>query len=202
MTRFSAFSPKLVLGAAAALAAISLSPDSAQALVVTVGGLQYDVTTFTGTYDANTSKFAPPAAGGVMPWVNNLTLADQFASAVQGMLGFPNDCSSSPWSVICNREPGLMPPSRKDGPLFFKLFYPDNTQIWHVQWKSNANSRDEVGIVLRTDTVTWAQATPYTPPVPGPLPLFGAAAAFGFSRKLRKRIKLAPGAFSSALPRA
>lgn len=26
-------------------------------------------------------------------------------------------------------------------------------------------------------------------PVPGPLPLFGAAAAFGFSRKLRKRIQ-------------
>ena len=28
-----------------------------------------------------------------------------------------------------------------------------------------------------------------TPPVPGPLPVLGAAAAFGFSRKLRKRIK-------------
>lgn len=37
-------------------------------------------------------------------------------------------------------------------------------------------------------------AEPPTPPpssesVPGPLPLFGAAAAFGYSRKLRKRIK-------------
>jgi hypothetical protein len=32
--------PKLALGAAAALAAISLSPDSAQAYVVTVGGVQ------------------------------------------------------------------------------------------------------------------------------------------------------------------
>jgi hypothetical protein len=31
------------------------------------------------------------------------------------------------------------------------------------------------------------------------LPLFGAAAAFGFSRKLRKRIKLAPAALGSAL---
>jgi hypothetical protein len=34
------------------------------------------------------------------------------------------------------------------------------------------------------------------------LPLFGAAAAFGFSRKLRKRIKLAPAALGSALPQA
>jgi hypothetical protein len=30
--------------------------------------------------------------------------------------------------------------------------------------------------------------------------LFGAAAAFGFSRKLRKQIKLAPDALGSALP--
>lgn len=28
-----------------------------------------------------------------------------------------------------------------------------------------------------------------TPPVPGPLPLFGAGAAFGFSRKLRRKIR-------------
>lgn len=31
-----------------------------------------------------------------------------------------------------------------------------------------------------------------TNPVPGPLPILGAVAAFGFSRKLRKRIKQAP----------
>jgi len=40
------------------------------------------------------------------------------------------------------------------------------------------------------DNLTWAQATLVNNvPVPGPLPLFGVAAAFGFSRKLRKRIK-------------
>jgi hypothetical protein len=49
INRFSAFSPRLALGAAAALAAISLSPGSAQAFVVTVGCVQYDVTSFTGT---------------------------------------------------------------------------------------------------------------------------------------------------------
>jgi hypothetical protein len=42
---------------------------------------------------------------------------------------------------------------------------------------------------------------PFTGQV-GPLPLFGAAAAFGFSRKLRERIKLAPGALVSGLPLA
>jgi hypothetical protein len=38
--------------------------------------------------------------------------------------------------------------------------------------------------------------------VPGPLPVLGAGAAFGFSRKLRKRIKLARVAMGSSLPRA
>ena len=45
----------------------------------------------------------------------------------------------------------------------------------------------------------------YPPPAasaPGPLPLLGAGAVFGFSRKLRKRIKLVPGALGTSLPQA
>jgi hypothetical protein len=41
-----------------------------------------------------------------------------------------------------------------------------------------------------TSTVNVVNAPPVTP-VPGPLPLLGAGAAFGFSRKLRKSIKAA-----------
>jgi hypothetical protein len=81
---------KLALGAAAALAAISLSPGSAQAYVVTVGGVQYDVTTFTGSYNNNTSKFATPANSGVMPWWGNQATATAFATAVGTNLGTPN----------------------------------------------------------------------------------------------------------------
>ena len=44
-----------------------------------------------------------------------------------------------------------------------------------------------------TDETAWTLSTPFSTssstPVPGPLPALGAAAAFGFSRKLRKRIK-------------
>jgi hypothetical protein len=87
MIRFSAFSLKLALGAAAALAAISLSPGSAQAFVVTVGGVQYDVNTFTGSADANAVKFNTPANGGMMPWYGNQSLAIDFALAVQGFFG-------------------------------------------------------------------------------------------------------------------
>ena len=90
MNRFSAFSPKQALGAAVALAAISLSPGSAPACVVTVGGAQYDVSTFTGTYNDNTSKFETAANNGVMPWWGSESLASQFAAAIGGNLGVPN----------------------------------------------------------------------------------------------------------------
>ena len=86
MIRFSTSFRKLALGATGALAAISLSPGSAQAIVVTVGGAQYDVTTFTGSADANAVKFNTPANGGMMPWYGNQSLAIDFALAVQGFL--------------------------------------------------------------------------------------------------------------------
>jgi len=179
---------QVALGAAAALAAISLSPGSAQAYVVTVGGVQYDVTTFTGTYNANDSKFALPANGGVMPWWGNFLTANQFASAVAAALGAPNF-------------------SGNYGPIFadsFSAGIPDAELPPQVSGRTYRIPSGPVqnAVPAPDAVVTYAQATLYTAPAPGPLPLFGAAAAFGFSRKLRKRIKLEPAALGSALPQA
>ena len=48
----------------------------------------------------------------------------------------------------------------------------------------------EVYPTSRASADTWTQVITQTaiPPVPGPLPILGAGAAFGFSRKLRRRI--------------
>ena len=172
---------QVALGAAAALAAISLSPGSAQAFVVNVGGVQYDVTTFTGSYNDNTNKFALAPAPGAMPWWGSTSLAQQFATAVDVNLGFPN---------------GTV------GPLFgYTLFDFGSgmsvTSCAQIQGSSTGCASNSPSL-----SQTWAQATALSTPVPGPLPLLGAGAAFGFSRKLRKRIQLAPGALGSALPRA
>jgi hypothetical protein len=158
--------PKLALGAAVALAALSLGPGSAQAYVVTVNSVQYDVTTFTGSYNSSTSNFSASGAG-VMPWYGSSSLAQSFAAAVGSGLGFVQNSSFI-------------------GPLFAYDSQPN-------AYAYNANNLT-VGPLLYfpTDVKIWAQATIYTAPaasVPGPLPLFGAAAAFGFSRKLRKRIQ-------------
>lgn len=41
-------------------------------------------------------------------------------------------------------------------------------------------------------------SAPGSAPVPGPLPLLGVGAAFGYSRRLRRRINLSTGPLSSA----
>ncbi|MCX5960589.1 MAG: hypothetical protein NT053_12410 [Cyanobacteria bacterium] len=78
---------QVALGAAAALATISLSPSSAQAYLVTVNSVQYDVTTFTGSYNDNASNFNST----LMPWWgSSSTLANQFAAAIGAEMGYPN----------------------------------------------------------------------------------------------------------------
>ena len=186
MIRFSAFSTKLALGAAAVLAAISLSPGSAQAVVVNVGGVQYDVTTFTGSYNDNTSKFTLPPEPGEMPWWGSDALALQFAAAVGDNLGFQ---------------------TTDFGPFFGTAFGPGSVRICSVVGTAPFAVGVGCGLTFSSDGFgTYARVLnsipPPAAPVPGPLPALGAAAAFGFSRKLRKRIKVAPVALSSGLPQA
>ncbi len=149
----------LATSAAVALAAISLSPGSAQAVLVTVGGVQYDVTTFTGSYNANTSKFALPTNGGVMPWYGSQSRALEFADAVGDTFG---------------------------SPLFYAWDYKDPNPVYdRVQvalWfgsGSTGTGFDEVS------SYQYAQVA--STPVPAPLPVLGSAAALGFCRRLRSR---------------
>ena len=141
-----------------------LGAGQAQALVVNVNGQNWNVTTFTGTYNANTSKFNTAANGGMMPWWGNLTLADSFALAVGGSLGLPI------FDVL--------------GPMFGTS---TTGQVQTRLFNSNTNAITSLNQNFASSS-TWAQAE-LVPPVPGPIPALGAAAAFGFSRKLRKRIK-------------
>ena len=180
---------QLALGAAADLAAISLSPGSAQAYVVTVGGTQYDVTNFTGSADANAVKFNTTANGGMMPWYGNQSLAIDFALAVQGF--FVNR------TVYATNYTFNLDPNVDDNMagIFWDTQY--GTQPTPVPCLDCFTGGSTGGAFHEK----YAVATE-VPPVPAPLPLFGAAAAFGFSRQLRKRIKSAPAAVATSLPLA
>lgn len=171
---------KPALGVALAMGVMTAG--QAQALVVNVNGQDWDVTTFSGTYNANTSKFATAANGGIMPWWFNETAAHAFAIAVDAQLGTPNilDGSSGP------------PAGTGSGPFFGYVTNGIDNIMYGYGWVSNYGvGQGVIGFPSGGTSRTWAQATLFldTAEVPGPLPALGAAAAFGFSRKLRKRIK-------------
>ena len=152
-----------------------LTAGQAQAFVVNVGGVNYDVTTFgPDSYDNNISKFALPANGGVMPWWNDQTLANTFAVALGTSLGTPNPNSNGPY------------------------FAYDSTSFIVFSLYRDANSGGGRNDLKSDTSITWAQAAPMSARVPGPLPALGAAAAFGFSRKLRGRINASKGDSSRA----
>jgi hypothetical protein len=169
---------KPALGVALAMGV--LTAGQAQAFVVNVEGQDWDVTTFTGSYNDNEAKFNV----GEMPWWGNESLASLFAGAVGSSLGAPN---------------GLHATLRSWGPKF-SFSACDTTCGYLAQYSVELTSGSPV-VTLHLEPkglesnggrpLTWAQATPYTSPAaaPGPLPALGAAAGFGFSRKLRKRIK-------------
>ncbi len=139
-----------------------LSPTPASAVVVNVGGHPYDVTVLNTAYANSTGMFQLPPAGA-MPWWGDDMLASEFAAEVYNSLGAGWDANYGP--VFAHGE--------------------SLGQVLGLT-QSISNPLDQIDVTLTTNTtMTYAIATT---PVPGPLPLFGAAAAFGWSRRLRKRL--------------
>ncbi len=153
---------------------------------MTVGGNQYDVTTFTGDYNDYTAYFDLPANSGRMPWWGNGALASEFAAAVSTSLGSPNTSIGCSPASACTPffafelvgPPGnLFIVNNQTGLEVLSTWFPTTFQVN----KNNPSSW------------TYAQVAPAsTSPVPGPLPVMGAAAAFGMSRRLRGRIASQP----------
>ena len=167
----------LSISAGSLALAFAFASNPAQALTVqtTVNGITYDVTTFTGTYNENIAKFNTLDNNGLMPWWGSNPLANQFATQIWDTLGTPNFVDRGPafsYGIINDPVSG----SSLEGRSYKQL---TNTVAF------NPSTLDS--------SLTYAIATPVVSPpaaVPGPLPLFGAAAAFGLSRRLRRRIQL------------
>jgi len=185
---------KSAFGAAVAVGA--LTAGQVQALVVNVGGQDWDVTSFQGTYSANFRKFNTPSNGGVMPWFGGLADAQLFAEAIGSQLGFSNYAYPGN-SGVCNfsQYPTCGPYFATQGGYAVSVFGVVNLPVFSQYLNYTSDVREGASIPSSRDYF-WAQAAlvlPPTPTVPGPLPALGAAAAFGFSRKLRSRIKANKG---------
>lgn len=73
--------------------------------------------------------------------------------------------------------------------LFHNLFL-GNQGLYSPEYSDNHGGYNLDPDSNSTNTLRFAPVfTPVAPSAPGPLPLFGAAAAFGWSRQLRRRIK-------------
>jgi len=147
-------------------------PTSASAIQTVVGGKTYDVSTFFGSYNSNSSRFTTAE----MPWFGSQGLARDFATAVGNQLGV-----------------GVL----GQGPLFaystFSLFGTVLTTFNAVNALGLTISPVPILAGARNNYAVAREVVPPPAPetesVPGPLPLMGAGVAFGFSRRLRSRIQ-------------
>jgi hypothetical protein len=139
----------------------------ARAVVVTVEGAQWEISSFSGaafdfSVGALDSRFNSPP-GGVMPWWQNSTLANSFAQAYQATPG--------------------------SDARFFAFSQGDTGGVAATEC-INVSTGDCLSLF---ESLTWASASLVpSPSVPGPLPILGAAAAFRASRRLRQRIPGSP----------
>jgi hypothetical protein len=189
MIALSSCLPRKVAGAAvgAIVAGLVLCDSRAHALIVNVGGQDYEVSTFAGWYDDNISKFETAANGGVMPWWGSQTNAEAFMLVVGTNLGMPNLGSPSV------------------GPIFaYTAATSSSGSI--VRGYALIPQPQSSASFAPTSPPTWAQATLVpaagSANVPGPLPALGLAVAFGFSRQLRRRIKASGSNLPSASAQA
>lgn len=184
LVRVSAFS------ALGLTAVVVLDPQPASALVVDVPGY--------GSFDIQVQETAFPSLippSSQMPWWGNQAVANTFATALGSGLG----------PVFQNLGPFFAWEQNQDS-VGFDAFCIDDSCYGAVGAPGAASSfpiGNPFGSPDLSNPFPWAVATavPSTSSVPGPMPLFGAAAAFGFSRKLRARIGFRKASGTAISPR-
>ena len=144
----------------------------ADAVLVTVNGVEYDVTILEGSYDDHDLLFHKPPVGQ-MPWWGDTSgsLASQFAFQVYNSLGAGSYSGT--------------------GPVFaYDYDSGSGTLSGLVQSLSDPNSQDIInpfGNESIKYAILYAPPTPPVPePVPSPLACLGVIAAYRSSRKLRR----------------
>jgi len=149
---------------------------------------QYTISFISGTWAAVQNQLTPQM------WWGDSNLAGSLAGALMGSGVIPPG-SGSPTITNMFQNSGSGPTLTSN--LFFAtdqavIFPPANIPVVNGQTSLSPFNGSAFNFqVLQGTSYNWAVAT-FVPapgaPVPGPLPLVGAAAAFGFSRRLRSRI--------------
>jgi hypothetical protein len=145
------------------------SPLAAQAVAINISGIDYEVFYTSTSYNANPDLFGA-ASPGRMPWWGSAALAYDFGLAVYDQLGE-------------DVYPGGY------GPVFAYDYNSAGSGEVYGLAQNTLDLSDQLDLGSATPLLAnamhpYAYARANTP-VPAPIPLFGAAAAFGWARRLR-----------------
>ena len=149
---------------------------------------QYTISYITGTWAAVQNQLTSQL------WWGDSNLAGSLAGSLMGSGVIPPGAGTPPiLNMFQNSGAG---PTLTSNLLFATdvatIFPPFNIPVVNGQTSLSPFNGSAFNFqVQQADSYNWAVAT-FVPapgaPVPGPLPIVGAAAAFGFSRRLRSRI--------------
>ena len=166
------------------------------------GGNTYAISMVTNSFE---SEFPSPSTSDMFWWLNSAKSADA-ATQVGAAFGFPNvdyslGAMSGPWFAYNIGSPYVGDLRQNNYAYYMTSKY--TLAGWHTA--DGYVPMDTHGYYLNEyRPVVWARSSLVpsggTSSVPGPLPILGLAAAFGFSRKLRKRIKLHKGTSAVSTP--
>ncbi|MEB3255038.1 MAG: hypothetical protein VKJ05_01490 [Synechococcaceae cyanobacterium] len=161
------------------------------ALTFTVNKTVYKASTFTGSYNDNASSFST----ALMPWWNSSALAQVFTEAIYG----PTSALVNPF-VTGHPPSGLPNQVSISGHSGYQYAAPllawrvDSSAItWNTVYAAGYPTNNTLSLAMAgTESdlsypLTWITAEIAV--APAPLPLLGAAAAFGWSRNMRRRAR-------------
>jgi hypothetical protein len=150
------------------------TPLAAQAVTINVSGTDFEVFYTSTSYISSPNLFGA-ASPGQMPWWGNAALASTFAFEVYKQLGE---------NVY---QTGY-------GPVFAYAYNPAGSGEVYGLAQNTLDISDQLDLgssyplaAIVMHPYAYARANN---PVPAPIPLFGAAAAFGWARRLRNNLKL------------
>lgn len=149
-------------------AAMVVNAGASQAILVTIYGVDYDLSFAGSTLDDLIGLYGNPPS--VFPWFGDAAEADALAAFVNSQLGSTQLYNSQDFGDV------------NIAPIF--AFSATAFSAWDTDSSVLLSNQP----FTSTDTFEFAIATRVTDTVPAPLPLFGAAAAFSASRRLRKRM--------------
>ena len=166
------------------------------------GDFRFTLNSFSGFSGSDSISFSNPTAttftynvNSNVPWTSGSKVLNYSVTALSGKLLTAHSASLTS-SIIPNKGSGTYTVAGTNSAA--GVMVNNSTAPGDVNYPVNLASDTFTGTLdgisgggVQQITSTYVLVDAPTSAVPGPLPIFGAAAAFGFSRKVRNRIKAA-----------